>query len=63
MGYPVIMEEFGCYREDPESPYEPIAADPNYLIQINDTYKLFREWQASYLQYCLGGKVEGYTRH
>jgi len=63
MGYPVIMEEFGCYREDPESPYEPKTADPNYLIQINETYKLFREWQAGYIQFSLGGKVEGYTRH
>lgn len=63
MGYPVIMEEFGCYREDPESPYEPKTADPNYLIQINETYKLFREWQAGYTQFSLGGKVEGYTRH
>lgn len=59
-GYPVVMEEFGSYREDPKFPCQ---IPPNSLRQINDTYSLFREWQVGYMQFAFSGEIDGYSLH
>ena len=57
-GYPVILGEFGAWRD---CPYYNRVHDPNYLRQIDDQIRMMDEWQAGFLQFAWAGYIKGYS--